>query len=88
MKAHLKKFWEDRDVNNKTDWIFLDKHNINHADYDENCAKQLFAAFWPEFKKKLDNGECPPDISPKSSSHPRRLLPLLLPKIPQRLLRN
>jgi len=66
MKAHLKIFWANRfvDGNDKPEWMFIDKHNISHADYDENCAKQLFTAFWPEFKKKLDNGECPPDISP------------------------
>ena len=74
MKAHLKVFWENRfvDGHDKADWMFLDKHNISHADYDENCSKQLFAVFWPEFKKKLDNGECPPDISPKKLITPKK----------------
>ena len=66
MKYHLKKFWANLfvDGNDKAPWMFIDKHNISHADYDENCAKDLFAAFWPGFKDRLDKGECPADVSP------------------------
>jgi hypothetical protein len=67
MKVALRIFWENRmvDGDDQQEWMDINKHIVGHKDYDANCARDLFLAFWPEFKKKLDKGLCPADMSPK-----------------------